>query len=500
MRTLLLRALVPNWVLAPFDIAQFPASLQPMIQAGYLETHFEDFLTANNGYWTNADTELFTETYEKNRGVTITRTRPGLKAPVVTPASNSAAQTPPNDGVTPSDFAIEQYTFSPFELTDGRDLDLIGTNFAIVNRFTHQVTDNYLQSVQSVDLLARDTYIANYAVGCTIATGTAGIASDVNVRVDDLRGFDTVITVGASSTNGVLKPTSHTNKLPITVYPADGTANMWTANCEGTTADVSNITNFVPKGSMYGTQGAPTSNRAVGISGTVQIDSVTRAIAVGDVLVTGDGPAMVFSQGIFHFSYLTANGLLSTNILDAVNLLENNAVPFAANRQGDDEGTYVVHCSPDVMRSLYNDSDFKQANQTLGQSEIYLRGKISKYLGVTFLPNTNAPKIPLAGYGHPGYANFTVIAGQGAIVDCWYAGLEDWAMSEFNPAYVVLQEGIAQILMPAYADRQGRQMHIDFLTIRDMVAPTDVTRASVILTGTGSRCARAVGVWTWSSK
>jgi|GEM_PF-414834 len=490
---------LPEYVLAIFDIAQFPAQLQPMIQQGYLETEFEDFLESNNGYWEAVDGESFEEkVFEKNRGTTITRTRPGLKAPVVVAADPTAAQTPPDDGVTPSDFDIEQYTFAPFELTDGIDLDLVGTNFGIVDRFTHDVTVSFKQAYQSVDLLARDTYIAGYGASYTVAMANA---SGATVQVDDIRGLSTVITVGAGSTNGVLTPVSGSTPLPVLIYKKSASfAGPITANVTLATPDVTNVSDYVLYGSMYGSAGAPTAARGNGISGTLTLADVEGSYSVqsGDVIVAGDAPTQLFSGGVVHFSQVT-EGLTQALLLDAVGGLQNNAVPFARNYAGDDEGTYIAHIAPSIMRSLYNDDDFKQANQTLGLSQIYQRGKVSEYVGVTFLPNTNAPRIALAPYGGSGFAYLTIVTGQGALIDAWYAGIEDWATNGLNPGYVALDRGIVQILMPAYADRQGRRIHIDWMTIRDMVCPTDVTRSSVVLTGTAGRRARAVGIWTFSA-
>ena len=497
---------VPSFELFLFDIAQFPAQLQPMIQQGYLVTELEEYLEAHNGYFESTDAAMFSQKYEKNRGTTITETRPGLKAPVVAATAANSAVNYPNNGVTPTDFAVEQYTFTPFELEDGIDLDLIGTNFSIVDRFMHQVKTAYHQGRQSIDLLARDTFLNYYATGSTVATGTASSGTNVTVLVDDIRAFQNVITVGSGSTNGVLTATSSSATLPITVYNYSGGVNTgnWTASVNLATAAGTNISNFVPYGiSTYGAQGAPNATRANGISGTLTIASIAsgKSIAVGDVIVAGDAPAQIFATGVLHFSKLptAGSGLSSANILDAVNILENNAVPKASNRNGDSEDTYVAHIAPSVLRGLFNDADFKQANQTLGQSEVYKTGKLNRYLGVTFIPNTNAPRISLAGYGGTGYAYATIITGHGAIVDRWYEGLEDWATSGFNPAQVAIDDGIAFILMPAFADRQGRNMHIDWLSIRDMVCPTDVTRSSVVLTGNGARRARAVVIWTYGA-
>lgn len=489
---------MPAFALALFDIAQFPAALQPMIQQGYLETSFEDYLEAVNGYWVAADQGQFTEEFERHRGTTITKTRPGLKAPIQVPADPAAAVTPPDNGVTPSDFDIEQYTLAPQEFTDGSNMDLIGTNFAIVNRFKQYVRSNIHQGVQSVDLLARDTYIAGYAVGRARVTADAAAGSAVQVAVDDIRGLSDVITVGSSSTNGQLKPVSSSNKLPITVYPGGSSTGAWTANIELAVADTSNVSDFALV--KAGSPGSPMATRGNGISGVVTIDTVpSGGINAGDIVVAGDAPLqLIGASGVAHWTELSSAdaNLASAQLLDAVGKLRDNAVPYAANDDGATEETYAFHCSASVMRTIFNDSDFKQANQTLGQSAVYRGGKVSQYLGVTFLPNTNAPKIPLSGGG---FANLSFVTGKGALIDSWYAGLEDWVYSQFNPGYCTLANGIAQILMPAYASRQGRGMNMDWLTIRDMTAPTDVTRSSVVLTGSGSRRARCLPVWTYSA-
>lgn len=497
MRSALLRAALPVYCLAIFDIADLPAQLQPLLQVNYLETSFEDYLTAHNGYWEGVDNESFSESiFDKNRGVSITRTRPGLKAPIVVAANPILAQTPPQDGVTPSDFFVEQYTFAPFELTDGIDMDLIGTNFAIVDRFMHDVAVSYHQGIQSVDLLARDTYLAGYAAAYTLITANA---TGVNARADDIRGFANVITVGAGGTNGVLTAVSSSTPLPCFLYKGGSASSVITCSVTAATPDNVNVSNYVMNNPNYGLPGTPTAARGNGVSGFLTLTGLGAYVPQnGDVIVAGDAPIQLFSGGAVHFSQVTS-GLTQALLLDACGFIENNGVPHAKNAGGDDEGTFIAHIAPSIMRQLFFDPDFKQANQTLGKSDIYQQGKVSQYVGVTFLKNTNAPRIALSPYGGTGYAYCTIVAGQGALIDAWYEGLVDWVDSAFQPGLVELNRGIAQILMPAYADRQGRQMHIDWLTIRDMVCPTDVTRSTVVLTGTAGRRARAVAIWTWSS-
>ena len=58
-------------------IQNFPAALQPIIQQGFLEQTFQEFLQSALGYRMAAKRENF----KTNIGETLTKTRPGLKAP-----------------------------------------------------------------------------------------------------------------------------------------------------------------------------------------------------------------------------------------------------------------------------------------------------------------------------------------------------------------------------------------------------------------------------------
>ena len=62
---------------AILGIQNFPAALQPIIQIGFLETEFQKFLQSVLGYRQAA----MRETFRVNIGETLTKTRPGLKAP-----------------------------------------------------------------------------------------------------------------------------------------------------------------------------------------------------------------------------------------------------------------------------------------------------------------------------------------------------------------------------------------------------------------------------------
>jgi hypothetical protein len=128
----------------------------------------------------------------------------------------------------------------------------------------------------------------------------------------------------------------------------------------------------------------------------------------------------------------------------------------------------------------------------MAKSEEYRMGKIDEYLGVTLLRTTNAPRISL-GAGN-GFVHVPLIVGKGAVIDGVYAGMEDWANSQFQRGYVAMTKGLAQIIVPPI-DRNNRQLKLSWLTIRDMVCPTDVTaNSNIIMTGSTGRLKRAVAM------
>src|ERR1700733_15535122 len=88
-------------------IDNFPTALQPIIQLGYLEREFQDYLTSVLGYRQGA----IREPISTNIGETITKTRPGLKAPTTTPM-NPVNNTNFDNGMTSSTWTVEQYTMT----------------------------------------------------------------------------------------------------------------------------------------------------------------------------------------------------------------------------------------------------------------------------------------------------------------------------------------------------------------------------------------------------
>jgi hypothetical protein len=475
----------PRYVLALFagDIAQLPSQLQGLEQSGYLNTALEVYMSPLNRYAAGADHIEFRE-YEEHRGNTITLTRPGLKAPVqlvTDPAAASTGGGGLDNGITPADFSIEQYALAPGTYEDGVNLDLIGTNFAIVDRFKHQVRMNIEQAAQSLDVLARNTLLNSYAVGRSASTsGSVALSTTpAVVNVDDIRGLSTVIVNGSVTAVGAAP-----NNLLGTVYPAGGLAGSYPISITAAAADASNITDVQYVGSPFSAGTPALSARCQGISGNVTIATISgsKTILAGDIIVAGDAAIQFMPNGRLHWTKLVNGDALTQDmVLDAVAYLRDNAVPPLA------DGTYLMIASSQSIRSLFSDADFKQAWRGLAESTTYKGARVDNYLGISYWPTTNAPRIALSGGG---YAHFPILMGRGALIDGSYAGMNDWANNKFNDAYVVMNRGLCQVISKP-VDRVRRQLKLSWITIRDIVAPTDVTASStIIFTSGGSRYKR----------
>jgi hypothetical protein len=88
-------------------IQNFPVSLQPIIQQGFLEREFSQALGSRFGYRACADRV----DVAVGIGETLTKTRAGLKPSVTTPLA-PATNTNFDNGLSPTSWGVEQYTIS----------------------------------------------------------------------------------------------------------------------------------------------------------------------------------------------------------------------------------------------------------------------------------------------------------------------------------------------------------------------------------------------------
>ena len=72
-------------------IQNFPAALQPIIQQNFLEREFQEGIQSMLSYRSIARREAF----PNKIGETVTKTRPGLKAPVTTPITAASSERGP---------------------------------------------------------------------------------------------------------------------------------------------------------------------------------------------------------------------------------------------------------------------------------------------------------------------------------------------------------------------------------------------------------------------
>jgi len=101
-------------------IANFPASLQPIIQQGFLEREFQQALTSRLGYRAVADREEFAVGIGEN----VTKTRVGLKPAITLPLS-AASNTNLDNGLTPSGYSVEQFTITLNHYAATTDLNMV---------------------------------------------------------------------------------------------------------------------------------------------------------------------------------------------------------------------------------------------------------------------------------------------------------------------------------------------------------------------------------------
>lgn len=88
------------------SIENFPLSLQPIIQQGYLDREFEQALISRLKYRACADRIEIAV----GIGETLTKTRAGLKPSVTTPLA-PAMNTNLDNGLTPASWGVERSTF-----------------------------------------------------------------------------------------------------------------------------------------------------------------------------------------------------------------------------------------------------------------------------------------------------------------------------------------------------------------------------------------------------
>src|SRR5438552_8945061 len=125
---------------------EFPGVIQTLLQQGFLVREMEEGLDSNLAWRRLAIQEVF----PGRIGETMTRTRKGRKAPVTTPLATNS-NTGLDNGLVPSSFSVEQYTFTLREFADTTDLNLMQNDAQIADQFIANARNNGVQAAQSLE-------------------------------------------------------------------------------------------------------------------------------------------------------------------------------------------------------------------------------------------------------------------------------------------------------------------------------------------------------------
>jgi hypothetical protein len=431
-------------------IQNFPTALQPIIQQGFLDREFNHALTSRLGYRACADRENIAV----GIGETLTKTRAGLKPTVTVPLSPST-NTNLDNGLTPGNWGVEQYTITINHYAATTDLNMVTSRVGIASVFLQNAYANGEQAARSLDELARNALYAAYFGGNTRVRLTLG-SPGTSVAVDDLRGFQT------SFNNGVQQPIGVSNPLTVTIG-----ANAYTAI--GAIPDATNVST-----TWGGISGLLTLSGNVSVSDGTLLNSAIAATASSIFRPSNRG----------NVSQLTAGDTLTMScLLDAVARLRVNAVPEI-------DGAYNCYLDPASARQLFGDPDFKQLFQgATSANQVFRKGMTNDFLGLRFMPTTE-----VFVQQHPSLPNLTIrrpiICGAGALIEGDFAGMaaQDVAPSD---SIVSIVNGVAMVTREPI-DRLQQIIAQSWYWIGGFCAPSDTTtNPTTVPTATNASFKRA---------
>ncbi|MGA3000234.1 MAG: DUF4043 domain-containing protein [Acetobacteraceae bacterium] len=432
-------------------IQNFPAALQPIIQQGFLEREFEQALVSRLGYRACADREDIAV----GIGETLTKTRAGLKPTVTVPLAPST-NTNFDNGLTPGNWGVEQYTITINHYAATMDLNMVTSRVGIASQFLQNAYTNGEQAARSLDELARNALFACYFGGNTRVRVTLG-SPGTSVAVDDIRGFQTAFV------NGVQQTVSASNPLTVTIG-----SNVYTA--VGVAADATNV-----------------STASGGISGVLTLSGNVSASdgTAGNTVTAATASSIMRPSGRGNTSLILATDTLSMScLLDSVARLRVNAVPEI-------DGAYNCYLDPVSARQLFADPDFKQLFQgATSVNQVFRKGMTNDFLGLRFMPTTEVYIQP-----HPTLPNVMIrrpiICGAGALIEGDFAGM---AAEDVAPAdsIVTMVNGVAMVTREPI-DRLQQIIAQSWYWMGGFCAPSDTTtNSTTVPTATNSSYKRAV--------
>ncbi len=422
-------------------IADFPGNLSIAIQEGYLKRAFELPLTAELGYRDSVDSEMF----DTRIGQTITETRKGLLQASTTPL-DPTTNTNLDNGLTPTNWQVEQYTLSINQYADTMDLNIVSDGVGIAGQAVENALNLGEQANRSLDLLARNTYLDNYMGGNTSVRVTLG-APNVNVEVDDIRGFEFVIPISGSS-SGKQTPVSPSNPRNVTVG-----SNVYILNA--VVADVTNVSSAIAVGGISG---------VLTFSATVLVADAT----AGNLVLAEFAPLIIRAGAAVVTADLSVSDIYTLRLLrQQITTLRNNAVkPFAS-------GLYRNYIAPETLDQLYRDPEFQILFRgTEFGSQEYGNFMVSRTLGCELVITNVAPVQPLNGL----LIQRPLMVGQRAVLEAVYSGMDAVLNDAYgNEVHDIQTTNDIKLVTRQPLDRLGQIIAQSWFFIGDWTAPTDQT-------------------------
>ena len=429
------------------SINNLPASLQSVIQLGFLEREFHQALRAKLGFRAIAEGMDF----PAGIGETITKTRAGL-LPSITTAMAPAANSDITSGLTPQNYGVEQFTLSVSQYAANMMLNVATARVAIASLFLQNAASLGEQASRSVDTLAQQALFSAYLGGNTRVRVTLG-AANVTISVDDIRGFQYTL-----NSAGQVVPVSVTNPVNVTVG-----ADVYSLNTA--TADGSNVST-----TPGGISGTLTFATTVTTADGTALNAVVSAVApvVYRPSTTSGNVMAATTAAISSSSDINAAKLTMQMILNAKAVLSSNGV-----RPVEASGLYHLYCAPQQAVGLFSDPAFQYLFRGQPNSEEFREGVVAEILGVKLIETNLNPVQSLAGVG---VVQRGILCGHGALVegvftpDAYRAAEE----ADDDDGMVTVADGIAHVTREPL-DALKQVVTQSWSYIGGFTVPTDTT-------------------------
>ncbi len=446
------------------SINNLPSALQSVIQQGFLEREFQQPLRARLGFRAIASREPF----GAGLGETITKTRAGLLPAITTPMS-PAANSDITSGLTPQNYAVEQYILSISQYAANQQLNVVTARVAIARLFLQNAKALGEQAARSVDTLAQQALFASYLGGNTFVRVTLG-AAGVTISVDDVRGFQ-----NTWNSEGQYVPVSVSNPVNVTVG-----------------SDVYSLTSVAVDGSNVslspgGISGTLTFSASVTVADGTAKNAVQSAVApiVGRPMDAASNTVPVATVWNIGSSLYNGGRMSMQMLLGAkAQLTSNGVAPVEAS------GLYHCYTSPKQAVGLFNDPDFKQLFRGQPNTPEFRKGVVAELLGISLIETDLNPNAAFAGVGTVQYG---ALCGEGALVEGvftreGYAG----AAKEDDDDMMVMADDIAHITREPL-DALKQVVTQSWSYIGGFTVPSDITtNPNTIPTASNSAYKRAV--------